>query len=173
MKRFELYIKVALGALFCLSLGGTAGSLVAAFLASKEIWVKGGVLSDSSVATAQAHAAVPLFVVIAMKSAELARVKQLTMSYYSEEYGSRVEKTLAIMGWLRVDKMTVVLEASTGEKVMVHGGTVHLVLATSGAKVPVCGGDADCSSFEVYAGVIGCRRLDAVERGNGSGVGVG
>ena len=171
MKRFELYIKVALGALFCLSLGGIAGSLVAAFL------VKGGVLADSSdehvVATAQAHAAVPLFVVIAMKSAELARVKQLTMSYYSEEYGSRVEKTLAIMGWLRVDKMTVVLEASTGEKVMVHGGTVHLVLATSGAKVPVCGGDADCSSFEVYAGVIGCRRLDAVERGNGSGVGVG
>ena len=158
MKRFELYIKVALGALFCLSLGGTAGSLVAAFLASKEIWVKGGVLADSSdehvVATAQAHVVVPLYVVIAMPSTELARVKHLTVSYFSEEYGARTEVTIDIMRRQRVDTMTVVLEAYSGEKVVVHGGTAHLVLATGGAEVPVCGGDAECSSFQVYAGGV-------------------
>ena len=145
-------IKVVLGALLCLSLCGNVGSSAAAFLASKETWVKGGVLSDSDkhvVATAQALAVVPLYVLIAMESTELARVKQLTVSYFSEEYGARTEKTFAIMSWQRVDKMTVVLEAFSGEKLVVHGGTAHLSLATGGAEIPVCGGDADCSSFQV------------------------
>ena len=39
-------IKVVLGALLCLSLCGNVGSSAAAFLASKETWVKGGVLSE-------------------------------------------------------------------------------------------------------------------------------
>ena len=146
------YIKVVLGvgALLCVAL--CANVALAAFLASKETWVKGGVLADSDkhvVATAQAHAVVPIYVVIAMESAELARVKQLTVSYFSEEYGARTEVTIDIMRRQRIDKMTVVLEAFSGEKVVVHGGTAHLVLATGGAEVPVCGGDADCSSFQV------------------------
>ena len=146
------YIKVVLGvgALLCVAL--CANVTLAAFLASKETWVKGGVLADSDkhvVATAQAHAVVPIYVVIAMESAELARVKQLTVSYYSEEYGARTEVTIDIMRRQRVDNMTVVLEAFSGEKVVVHGGTAHLVLATGGAEVPVCGGNADCSSFKV------------------------
>ena len=145
-------IKVVLGALLCLSLCGNVGSSAAAFLASKETWVKGGVLSDSDkhvVATAQAHVVVPLYVVIAMPSTELARVKHLTVSYFSEEYGARTEVTIDIMRRQRVDTMTVVLEAYSGEKVVVHGGTAHIVLATGGAEVPVCGGDAECSSFQV------------------------
>ena len=161
-------IKVVLGALLCLSLCGNVGSSAAAFLASKETWVKGGVLSDSDkhvVATAQAHVVVPLYVVIAMPSTELARVKHLTVSYFSEEYGARTEVTIDIMRRQRVDTMTVVLEAYSGEKVVVHGGTAHLVLATGGAEVPVCGGDAECSSFQVRR-----RRWVAVW---GGGVGVG
>ena len=146
------YIKVVLGvgALLCVAL--CANVTLAAFLASKETWVKGGVLADSDkhvVATAQAHAVVPIYVVIAMESTELARVKQLTVSYFSEEYGARTEVTIDIMRRQRVDNMTVVLEAISGEKLVVHGGTAHLVLATGGAEIPVCGGDADCSSFQV------------------------
>ena len=146
------YIKVVLGvgALLCVAL--CTNVALAAFLASKETWVKGGVLADSDkhvVATAQAHAVVPIYVVIAMESAELTRVKHLTVSYFSEEYGARTEVTIAIMRWQRVDKMTVVLEAFSGEKLVVRGGTAHLVLATGGAEIPVCGGNADCSSFKV------------------------
>ena len=146
------YIKVVLGvgALLCVAL--CANVTLAAFLASKETWVKGGVLADSDkhvVATAQAHAVVPIYVGIAMESTELARVKQLTVSYFSEEYGARTEVTIDIMRRQRVDNMTVVLEAISGEKLVVHGGTAHLVLATGGAEIPVCGGDADCSSFQV------------------------
>ena len=163
------YIKVVLGvgALLCVAL--CTNVALAAFLASKETWVKGGVLADIDkhvVATAQAHAVVPIYVVIAMESAELTRVKHLTVSYFSEEYGARTEVTIAIMRWQRVDKMTVVLEAFSGEKLVVHGGTAHLVLAaTGGAEVPVCGGDAECSSFQVRR-----RRWVAVW---GGGVGVG
>ena len=154
------YGKAFLGVVFflCVAFCVNIASSAITILAFKDTEVKLGVLADREqhiLATAQAHAVVPLFIVVAMTPAELGRVKQLTVSYVEEnlegrrvESEGRVETTLDIIERKKIDNMTVQLDAASGKKVVVHGDTAYLIM-TDGTEVPVCGGNADCSSFEV------------------------
>ena len=155
------YCKALLGvvAFFCLAFCVNLGSSAIANLALKEVEVEKGVLTDHQqhiLKTAQASAVAPLSVVIAMSPTELNRVKQLTVSYLSENVEGLIDEErvvykmgLDIIKRTRIDNITVQLQATSGDKVVVRGDRAHLIMV-DGTEAPVCGGDAECSSLEVH-----------------------
>ena len=123
---------------------------------SKEMHVTQATLTNTAggvMHTAFATTAVPLYTIIAMTSAQLIRVRHLSVSFFSEEHDNKtIEVTLDIVERVKVDKVTVELKACDGQKVVVRGDEAELHLPNlpdESKRIRICGGDAGCSSLMV------------------------